>query len=114
MDTKSRRGNSGAYKEPQFIIEKEGSAYFKDKRLALVCKPSKASDNPKYPGYPWKFEYMGKIEWFKRFIALMLVNKAYIRFVGFDVEEFNMLGGSPLNIKGVERISTKPFKGKLN
>lgn len=97
-------------KEPIFIVEKDGFAYFKDKRLTLICRPVKINKDSKYKNYFWEFDYMKNLDWFKKIVALILVNKGNIQFVGMDLDEFNNLGGTPISIDGVEVIDKKDLK----
>jgi len=99
-------------KPPVFIIEKSGKAYFNNRKLCLVCKPNKIITSPKYPGYLWEFDYLesGKLNWFKRYVALVLVNKGNVRFVDITLDEFNNMGGEPIQLDGVEKIDASQIK----
>lgn len=98
-------------KEPVFIVEKDGKAYFKDKKLAIICKQSKIV-TPKYPGYMWEFDYLNKLDWFKKIVALMMVNNGHIKFIGMDADQFNNLGGIPIHIEGVDLKKVSSLKIK--
>lgn len=90
-----------------FIIEKDGYAYYKDKRLNLVCKKAKMCPDSPYKGYIWKYDYLGNLEWFKRYVTLITVNKGSVRFVGMTKEEFMELGGTSVEVSGVESLDIK-------
>lgn len=108
---KKQNNNQKKGKGPVFVIEKDGKAYFKDKKLTMVCRPYKVMTSQKYPGYMYEFDYTEKLEWFKRFVALMVVNGGEMRFVGIkDLDEFNNLGGEPINITNAEKIDTKKLR----
>ena len=110
---KKNKGGNTTKKAPVFIVEKDGLAYFKDKKLAIICKPSKMTSKPKYPGYLWQFGYKEKLTWFKRIVALMMVNKGEIKFIGMDADEFNNLGGEPISIDGAKLADSKSLKKLL-
>lgn len=99
--TKAKAKGEG--KAPHFIIEKDGKAYFKDRSLSLICKPSKKTLTPKYAGgYLWELDYMVNIDSFKRIVTLMIANGAVIRYIGLSEEEFFNLGGTSVRIDGFE------------
>ena len=111
MSKKKKKTNKQvAKKPPVFIVEKEGKAYFKDSKLSIICKPSKVISKPKYPNYYWEFDYKQKLEWFKRLVALIMVNKGNIKFIGMDADEFNHLDGKPVKIEGADLDSTQNLK----
>ena len=98
-------------KEPKFIIEKDGKAYFKDKPISLVCRPSIKGASSKYPGYLYEFDYMKKLDWFKNFVLLMSVNGGNIRYIGMTEEEFMALGGTKVEVDGFETMDASKIKG---
>ena len=100
-------------KGPVFIIEKEGKAYFKDKKILLFGVKYNKETSPKYPNYKYSLDYAEtpkRRDWFKRIINLMMVNKGEIKFVGLTLDEFNNLGGTPLHIDGIEIIDANTLK----
>lgn len=101
-------------KEPKFIIEKDGKAYFKDKPISLVCRPSIKGASSKYPGYLYEFDYQKKLDWFKNFVLLMTVNGGAIRYVGMTEEEFMALGGKKVEVDGYSTMEASKIKGKRN
>lgn len=116
---KNKNNNSGkpgdrkTSKAAIFIIEKDGFAYYRDKRLNLVCKKAKLCQKTPYEGYMWKYDYMANLDWFKRYVALMEVNKGNIRFIGMTRDEFFEIGGT-LEIGGVEELDISKLKKDIN
>lgn len=105
--------NSGVKKkEPKFIIEKDGKAYFKDKPIALVCRPAKIISNAKYPGFMYEYDYMAKLASFKKFVILMASNGGEIKYVGMNEEEFLSLGGESIGATGFEEMNAAKLKRK--
>lgn len=109
----NKSGEKKSSKAAIFVIEKDGFAYYRDKRLNLVCKKAKLCQETPYPGYMWKYDYMANLEWFKRYVALMEVNKGNIRFVGMTRDEFFNIGGA-LEIGGVEELDISKLKKDIN
>lgn len=97
---------------PVFIIEKDGKAYFKNKLLNKVCRPSTVLKQPKYEGFCFEYDYMSNLTWFKRYVALIMVNNGPIKFVGMDADEFNALGGTPISINGAVVKNVTQIKKK--
>ena len=116
---KNKNNNSGkpgdrrTSKAAIFIIEKDGFAYYRDKRLNLVCKKAKLCQKTPYEGYMWKYDYMSNLDWFKRYVALMEVNKGNIRFIGMTRDEFFEIGGN-FEIGGVEELDISKLKKNIN
>ena len=111
-DTGKKENKSGDKKNSKsaiFIIEKDGFAYYKDKRLNLVCKKAKLCQKPPYDGYMWKYDYMNNLDWFKRYVALMEVNKGNIRYVGMTRDEFFSIGGE-MEIGGIDTLDISKIK----
>lgn len=99
--------NKKVGKDPHFIIEKSGVAYFKDRKLSLICKPSKKTLTPKYAGgYLWEVDYTVNLDSFKRVVTLMIANGAHIRYVGMTEEDFFSMGDTSIRIDGFEEVST--------
>ena len=99
---KAKRGKKLNRKAPIFIVENDGVAYYKDRRLNLVCKKAKLVKNSPYEGYMWMYNYSDNIEWFKRYLILILVNHGNVRFVGTTKEEFLNPGEG-----GIESVNTE-------
>ena len=93
-----------------FIIEKDGFAYYKDKRLNLVCKKAKLIKDSPYEGYMWQYDYMSNLDWFKRYVMLMKVNRGHIRYIGMTEDEFFSLGGDELDVVDVDAIDIRKIK----
>ena len=101
--TKKNRGDI-------FIIEKDGFAYYKDKRLNLVCKKAKLVKESPYEGYMWQYDYLANLEWFKRYVMLMKVNRGQIRYIGMAEDEFFSLGGEELDVVDVDAVDIRKLK----
>lgn len=99
-------------KEPKFIIEKDGKAYFKDKPITLVCRPAKVISNSKFPGFMYEYDYMSKLASFKKFIILMASNGGEIKYVGMTEQEFLALGGEKVGANGYEEMNASKLKRK--
>jgi len=110
---KNTNKNGLKRKEPKFIIEKDGKAYFKDTVIKMVCKPSKPAVPPKYPGYLFEYEYEEKLKWFKGFVMLMAANGGEIRYVGMTEEEFFALGGEIVEAQEFEEVDASQIRKKL-
>lgn len=107
-----KRNNDGKLKAPVFIIEKDGLAYYKDRRLNLVCRGAKPVEEPKYEGYIWQYKYSERLDWFKRYVKLFQINGANMRFVDMTEDEFYSLGGETYTVDGVEAVNIKGFRNK--
>lgn len=109
----NKNQNSGAKKkEPKFIIEKDGKAYFKDKPIALVCRPAKIISNAKYPGFMYEYDYMANLKSFKKFVILMASNGGGIKYVGMTEQEFLSLGGEAVGADGFEEMNAAKLRRK--
>lgn len=112
IDVKAKKAKNSNKKSHGdiFIIEKDGFAYYKDKRLNLVCKKAKLCKECKYPGYMWQYDYMSNLDWFKRYVMLMKVNRGHIRYIGMTEDEFFSLGGDELDVVDIDAIDIRKIK----
>lgn len=102
--------NNATTKGSVFIVEKDGKAYFKDKKLAIICKGAKIIKDSKYSNYFWEYDYMANLQWFKKMVALMMANGGNIRFVGMTADEFNQLGGTSIGFDDAKVIDVKAIQ----
>lgn len=110
---KTKQGGAKG-KAPVFVIEKDGLAYFKDKALKMVCRPSKMAINQKYPGYMFQYDYLENLTWFKRYVMLFQANGGAIRFVGMTEAEFFELGGEKIEAENFEEVDASEIKRKAS
>ena len=71
----------------EFIIT-ENKAYFRDKRYKLVCQNSIHMEKSIYRGYRYEYDYKLNLEWFRRYILLLIVNNKKVRFIGVSKDDF--------------------------
>lgn len=107
---KTNQGGTKKGKAPVFVIEKDGLAYFKDKTIRMVCRPSKPTLNQKYPGYMFQYDYKENLTWFKRFVMLFQANGGAIRYVDMTEEEFFELGGEKVEAEAFEEVDASTIK----
>lgn len=81
-------------KDPVFKVQGNWTALFKDSRLQIICPHSVKINANNY--YEYKYNYKKDIDWFKRYILLLLMNGANVEFSGITREDFFNLGGTSI------------------